>query len=134
MTNNDDFEVFEDNDLEDGKDKFDFDFSWHGSSSWSWGIILIILGVAFLLNNMGYHFVRLDNWWALFILAPGLSMIASSFRYYREKNKFSRRARTRGFIGLLLSAFAVSLFFSISMTYIGPALLVVFGIYLLLRK
>ncbi len=134
MSNNDDFQVIEDFDEEESKDPFHFEFSWHDSSSWSWGVVLILLGGIFLLNNMGYDFISIDNWWAIFILAPGLSMMASSFKYFRAKNRFSRGARTRGLLGLILSAFAVSLLFGIDMLYIGPALLVGFGIYLLLKR
>jgi hypothetical protein len=134
MSNKDDFEVIEDDDVNDDKDPFHFEFSWHDSSSWSWGVVLILLGAVFLLRNMGIDFLRVDNWWAIFILAPGLSMMAKSFKYFRAKNRFSKGARTRGLLGLLLSAFAVSLMFGIDMVILGPVLLVGFGIYLLLKK
>jgi hypothetical protein len=133
MTNNDDFEVI-DNDLEEDKDPFHFEFSWHDSSSWSWGVVLILLGGIFLLNNMGYHILSIKNWWAIFLLAPGLSMLANSFKYFRARNRFSRGARTRGLLGLILTGFAVSLLFGIDMVVIGPALLIGFGLYLLLKR
>ena len=134
MSNNDDYEVIDDLNEEKDKDPFHFEFSWHDSSSWSWGVVLVLLGAIFLLNNMGYHFLKVENWWAMFILAPGLSMMGTSFKYFRAKNRFSRGARSRGLLGLILSAFAVSLFFGIDLFYVGPALLIGFGIYLLLKK
>jgi hypothetical protein len=134
MSNKDDFEVIEDDDVDDEKDPVHFEFSWHDSSSWSWGVVLILLGAVFLLRNMGIDFLRVDNWWAIFILAPGLNMMAKSLKYFRAKNRFSKGARTRGLLGLILSAFAVSLLFGIDMVILGPVLLVGFGIYLLLKK
>ena len=134
MSNKDDFEVIDNDDVKDEKDPFHFEFSWHDSSSWSWGVVLILLGAIFLLNNMGYDFLQVHNWWAIFILAPGLSMIANSLKYFRAKNRFSRGARTRGLLGVILSAFAVSLLFGIDLALLGPFLLVGFGIYLLLKR
>lgn len=137
MTEKDNVEVVdgfnEDDGFDNGND-FKFDVSWHKTSSWSWGLILILGGVFLLLDNMGILSVNFHNWWAIFILAPGISMIGTAVQNFRSSTPLSKRARTRGLLGVLITTFALSLFFDLSMTYIWPVLLVGFGIYLLVKK
>jgi hypothetical protein len=37
-------------------------------SAWIVGLILIVLGTMFLMNNLGTFNIPIKNWWALFIL------------------------------------------------------------------
>jgi hypothetical protein len=39
-----------------------------GGLTWVAGILLIVLGIAFLMDNLGSFSIPLDNWWALFVL------------------------------------------------------------------
>ena len=39
------------------------------------GVILIVLGVVFLLNNYGYTEIDIGKLWPLFLIIPGIFMI-----------------------------------------------------------
>ncbi|HEY8808364.1 MAG TPA: hypothetical protein VIN70_12365 [Candidatus Limnocylindria bacterium] len=50
--------------------------------SWLPGLILILLGGIFLAQN--YFGSTLRNWWALFILIPALSTLATAYALWRD--------------------------------------------------
>ncbi len=53
-----------------------------GAPTWVGGAALVLLGVLFLLQNLGL--VRLTgNWWALFILVPALVLAGTAVTRYR---------------------------------------------------
>jgi drug/metabolite transporter (DMT)-like permease len=51
-------------------------------SSWLVAIILIVAGVALLVQNVSGSNVHLQNWWALFILIPAFGSFADAWRRY----------------------------------------------------
>ena len=58
------------------------------STSWIGGAILILLGVVFLLQNMGIPF--LANWWALFILIPAFWAFVAAWDSYQDNGRLTR--------------------------------------------
>lgn len=67
---------------------------WH----WGWGgattgIVVILVGIAFLLWNFNVRlpFMRYQNWWAFFILIGALGPLFYAARRYREVQKFDGR-------------------------------------------
>lgn len=103
---------------------------WQGSSdNWAVGIALILVGGLFMLDTLGILDIRLTNWWAIFILIPGLSMTVRGWRRYQASQ--SRHSRNTGFWGLFLIILAVSLFFNIAWELIFPVALIGGGVYLL---
>src|SRR5690625_4203808 len=68
------------------------------------GVVLIVLGLIFLLRNLtGWH---LNNWWALFILAPGLVLLWNGYQNMQADGRLSSRALqsfTGGSVMLLVS-------------------------------
>jgi hypothetical protein len=56
------------------------------TTNWVIGVLLILVGVAFLLQNAGY-FVLSGNWWAIFIYAVALVNFVKAWRAYRAEPK-----------------------------------------------
>lgn len=98
-------------------------------NNWALGIALILLGSLFLLDTFDILNINLHNWWAVFILIPGLNMAARGWREYRESGSTS--SRSTGFWGLVLIVVAVTFFFNISWNLILPVVLMGAGVYLL---
>ena len=54
------------------------DHGWGGP--WIGGVVLIVLGVLFLMQNFGWQLPK--NWWAAFILIPALGSLMAARRSY----------------------------------------------------
>jgi hypothetical protein len=106
-------------------------WDWSGSNNWTWGLALVLIGALFLLNNLGITYIRAYNWWAVFILAPGLNMLAQAYSRYQDAGRFTRGARRAGLVGFFLVALAFSFLFNLSWAMLGPAFLILAGLYLL---
>jgi len=99
-------------------------------TGWFAGVILILLGVIFLLQQLNIPF--LANWWALFILLPAVWAFAAAWDNYREAGHMTRRA-TGGLIGgLFLTVLALVFLLNLGGGFLWPALLIVGGAALLL--
>jgi hypothetical protein len=101
----------------------------NSDNNWALGIALIILGSLFMLDTFDILNINLHNWWAIFILIPGLNMAVKGWREYRET--YSSSSRNTGFWGLVLIVLAIAFFFNISWNLIFPIGLVGVGVYLL---
>jgi hypothetical protein len=76
------------------------------SGAWVGGVVLIVIGVIFLLQNtIGFS---LENWWALFILIPALSSFERAYRLYQEDGRLSGRARGQAVSGIIFSVIALA--------------------------
>jgi hypothetical protein len=96
---------------------------------WIAGIILILLGGAFLLRNTGIFNIPFVNWWALFILIPALGSLDTAMRIYRHAgNQFTAAARGSLLVGLVLTFVTIMFLFNMSWTLFGPVLLILVGI------
>lgn len=100
-----------------------------GSLAWVAGVILILLGVAFLMQNMGRFSIPLHNWWALFIMLPALGAFEAALRTYKNNdNRLVASARGSLFTGVILTLVTAILLFELSWVYFGPVLLILAGI------
>src|SRR5512137_1695024 len=81
------------------------------ATSWVVGIVLILLGVAFLLENSGY-IVLTDNWWALFIYLAAIASFTNAWRSYRTKGEFGATATGSLTWGLVFAVAATIFFFN----------------------
>jgi hypothetical protein len=106
-------------------------WNWSGSNNWTWGFTLVLLGILFLLDNLGITNFQAFNWWAIFILAPGLNMLARAYSRYQDAGRITRGARRSGLWGIFLVALALSFLFNLSWAMLGPAFLILAGLYLL---
>jgi len=100
-----------------------------GGSTWVVGLILIVLGGAFLMQNMGRFFLPFTNWWALFILIPALGSLDRAYRVYKNAgNQLTVFARNSLFVGLILTLVAGIFLFNLNWTFYGPVLLILVGL------
>ncbi len=107
------------------KSNGDWTMEWGTGGSWFMGIALILVGGVLVLQN----FFEFDfNWWAIFIVWPGLGMLTRSLR------------RGRGFRagslawGLVVTGVGVILMFDLPWDFAGPALLIVAGLLMIIRQ
>ncbi len=97
------------------------------ATSWVIGVILILLGVAFLLERSGY-FVLAGNWWAIFIyLASGASLY-NAWRSYRAQGGLDSGAGGSLVWGLVLAVIATIFAFNLAWDLWWPAILIAVGV------
>ena len=100
--------------------------------SWIAGLVLILLGAAFLLRNTGIFNFPLKNWWALFILIPAIGAFDSALRLYRSAdNQLTAPARGSLLVGLVLTFITISFLFNLNLAVFGPVIIILIGIVLL---
>jgi hypothetical protein len=105
-----------------------------GSLTWVAGVILILLGIAFLLQNMGTFSIPLENWWALFIMIPAIGAFDTAQRIYRKAdNQFTASARSSALGGVILTLITASFLFNLDWDIFGPVLIILGGIGLLVN-
>ncbi len=102
--------------------------SWVGG--WIPGIVLIALGAIFLADE--YLGFELRNWWALFILIPGLFTFERAYAYYRAGNT---TLATGPFIGgLVLVSLSAIFLLDLPIGRLWPIFLIIAGIGLLFSR
>ena len=106
----------------------------YSGATWIAGVILILLGGAFMLQNMGALAFPLDNWWALFILIPAIGAFDRGWRLYRAAdNQWTAAARGSLLTGLILLLVTAAFLFEFSWMSFGPALIILAGIGILIN-
>ena len=101
-----------------------------GRSGWIGGVVLILLGLFFLLQN--FTNFELQNWWALFILIPAVSSFASAWNVYRDNSNQFTSAVTRPLLGGLIFTFmTVAFLFGIDFGIYWPVFIILGGLSLL---
>lgn len=78
-------------------------------SNWIMALVLIVVGIGLLLSN--FTEFSLNNWWALFLLIPAITMLRHVWAEYQRYGRLTSRS-TGALIGGLtvLAAMAVFLF------------------------
>lgn len=99
------------------------------NNNWIVGLALIVVGGLFMLDSFNLVNINLVNWWAVFILVPGVSMAINGWRAYQADQSASSRNSAMWGLGLILLAFAF--LFNISWSLIFPVFLIGAGAYLL---
>lgn len=101
-----------------------------GSSGWIGGVVLILLGLFFLLQNFSNF--ELQNWWALFILIPAVSSFANAWNLYRDSGSQFTSAVTRPLLGGTILTFVAAIFlFGIDFGIFWPVLIILGGLMIL---
>ncbi len=99
---------------------------------WIGGVILIVLGLIFLLQNV--RGIYLNNWWALFILIPALGSFADAWSRYRQAGRFNRHVRGALISGCVFLLVTATFLFNWNWGIVLPVLLIVWGVSLLLNS
>jgi hypothetical protein len=99
------------------------------SFGWIGGAILILLGVALLLQNLGVPF--LANWWALFILIPAFWAFAAAWNSYQDNGRLTQGGAGALTGGILLTILALVFLMNLNLGLFWPVLLIVGGLVLL---
>jgi hypothetical protein len=94
------------------------------------GIVLVVLGIVFFLNQFKVNLVQ--NWWALFILIPALGSLGASWRAWRSSGRFNAAARSSLGSGLVILTVALIFLLGLSWSTYWPLMLIVPGFSMLL--
>ncbi len=98
-----------------------------GGTGWIAGAILVVLGVALLMQNYGLFALR--NWWALFILIPAVGSFTAAWAIFRNNGgRFTPVGIGPLIGGLILIALTATFLFDLSWGIVGPILLILIGI------
>lgn len=100
--------------------------------SWIGGVVLILLGGIFLLQNTGI-IEGFDNWWALFILIPAVGSFTTAWRTYQQAGNQWTAAATGALLGgLVLTSLSAMFLFGLDIGMWWPIFLIAGGIATLL--
>jgi uncharacterized membrane protein len=98
--------------------------------SWWVGAVLIILGVVFLLQNLGIQWV---NWWALFLIGFGIYELVRAWSFQKATGSWGGRAFGALLSGVVWLVLGLIFIFNLSLGKWWPLLLIVMGAVYLLR-
>ena len=102
----------------------------HRIGAWLGGLGLVLLGLVFLLNNLGY--LAVGNWWALFILLPAAGGYINAYLQYRDAGRLTAAARGSLIGGVIFTLIATLLLFELDWGKLWPLFIIVAGISALL--
>jgi hypothetical protein len=97
---------------------------------WIAGVMLILLGGIFLLQNMGY--MSMTNWWALFILIPAFFMFIAAWESYQVNDRLTRGGAFSLAWGCIFTFIALVFLLNIDLGLFWPLLLIAGGVVFLL--
>jgi hypothetical protein len=99
---------------------------------WIGGVVLILVGVVFLLQNFGM-FQPTGNWWAVFMLIPVVILAGNAMREYRSAgDRLTPAARGSAAGALVLIVIALMFLFNLDWGRYWPLILIAAGIAALL--
>ena len=99
---------------------------------WIGGAVLLLMGIVFLLQNLGVSSIVLENWWAVFILIPAVTTLARAWDAYRRSGRLDRSAVGSLVGGSALTLLAFSFLLDLQWEMIWPVFLILAGLGLLL--
>ncbi len=94
------------------------------------GIVLIGLGIIFFLQQAGV-FVLVGNWWAIFILVPGLFLLWRAYTSYNQAQGLTSEARHQIAGGVTLLVVAGIFIFNLDWGKVWPVFLILAGLWAL---
>ncbi len=96
------------------------------TTGWFAGVVLIVLGIAFILENA--HYVTLtQNWWAVFLYLAAVASFANTWRSYRATGKFGATATGSLVWGMVFTVVASIFIFNLLWDTWWPAILIAVG-------
>jgi drug/metabolite transporter (DMT)-like permease len=94
--------------------------------SWIAGVVLILLGLAFLAERGGYIALT-GNWWALLIYIAAVASFANVWRSYRARGSWGAQATGSLVWGLVFAVVASIFIFNLAWDVWWPVILVAVG-------
>jgi hypothetical protein len=95
--------------------------------AWVGGVVLILLGIVFLLQNMGMPVF--ENWWALFILIPAVGAFSTAWTAYTRNDGQITGAVIGSLVtGIILTGLVFTFLFNFDLSRVGPIALILLGI------
>jgi hypothetical protein len=91
------------------------------------GVVLILLGVAFLAQSVGYLTLT-GNWWAIFIYILAIAALWNAWRAYRVTGYFGAQASGSLTWGLVFAVVATIFILDLPWDVWWPVLVITFGI------
>jgi hypothetical protein len=105
----------------------------HSRAAWFGGVVLIIVGLAFIIENLNLPFIKNGNWWAVFLLIPIVAILDDIYRIYTTTPEGKAGAIASKMVGLLVIAAAMIIFlFGVQLGIYWPVLLIAVGLALLI--
>lgn len=102
-----------------------------GGFGWFIGLLLIVIGGLYLLQDMGY-LPTFTNWWALFLLLPGVGVLSAAISAYRQNGGHWTTEVMGLFLGSLLFFGITAVFlFELNYGWLLPVFLIAAGLLLL---
>lgn len=99
--------------------------------NWIWGIVLVILGGLFLLQNFStFHLI---NWWAVLILIPAAGSFAAAWRRYQASGRLTSSTRSTLFGGIIFTVVALIFLLNLDLGRWWPIFLVTAGLAVVLN-
>jgi hypothetical protein len=95
------------------------------------GVLIIVLGMVFLLQN--FSVINVVNWWALFILIPGFWALLAAWNNYQINKGPTRVGIISLTLGVLLITFSLGFLLNLNNSLFGPALLMMGGLILIVE-
>ena len=125
--------VTERQDTETNESVADRNLTMEWNATWFGGLVLIVIGSAFLIQNLtGYWF---ENWWALFIAIPGVFALMGARRLYEQNGqRFTGQVATAAAGALFPLLIAAIFLFQLNWGKVWPLFLIAAGVLALLPQ
>lgn len=95
------------------------------------GMVLVALGGVFLIQNLTG--LDLGNWWALFLLGPGVLALVRAYGFFEADQGFSGRALAAAIGGGVLTLLGLSFLFNLALAGVWPLILIGLGLAAMVR-
>ena len=100
-----------------------------GRSAWFTGAVLIIVGLAFIVENLNLPYFKEGNWWAIFLLIPIVSILDDIYRIYTTGSEGKAGAIASKAVGLfILGVIMIIFLFGLNLGIYWPVLLIAAGV------
>ena len=102
-----------------------------GGLGWLVGLILVVIGGLYLLNELGFM-TELTNWWALFLLVPAVVILSTALGAFRRNGGRWTPAVVFPLLGsLLLAGLTAAFLFGFDYGWLWSLFLIGAGLLLL---
>jgi hypothetical protein len=95
------------------------------------GFVLVLLGLIFLAQNLGYQLP--ESWWTVFLLIPACGAFFAAWSTYQSEGRLNGEATAALLGGITLTAIALAFIFGFNWGLFWPLVLIAVGGGILLR-